>query len=62
MTFFYVYFDLQPIIISENGQITTNGNVKTLSNLKAEDRESRFLWKQSLHFVKILVVLHTHDF
>ncbi|KAJ6414761.1 hypothetical protein OIU84_003722 [Salix udensis] len=31
----------KPVIISENGQITTNGNVKTLSNSKAEDRESR---------------------
>ncbi|KAG5249661.1 protein MICRORCHIDIA [Salix suchowensis] len=31
----------EPVIISENGQITTNGNVKTLSNSKAEDRESR---------------------
>eukprot|EP00258_Populus_trichocarpa_P036150 XP_024452169.1 protein MICRORCHIDIA 7 [Populus trichocarpa] len=31
----------KPVVISENGQITTNGNVKTLSNSKAEDRESR---------------------
>ncbi|KAL3599396.1 hypothetical protein D5086_007314 [Populus alba] len=31
----------KPIVISENGQITTNGNVKSLSNSKAEDRESR---------------------
>jgi len=57
--FFDVYVNLQPIVISENGQITTNGNVKTLSNSKAEDRESRFLWKQSLHFVQILVVPYT---
>ncbi|KAJ6934112.1 hypothetical protein NC651_009228 [Populus alba x Populus x berolinensis] len=31
----------KPVVISENGQITTNGNVKSLSNSKAEDRESR---------------------
>ncbi|KAL9386671.1 hypothetical protein Peur_019795 [Populus x canadensis] len=31
----------KPAVISDNGQITTNGNVKTLSNSKAEDRESR---------------------
>ncbi|KAJ7004600.1 MORC family CW-type zinc finger protein 3-like [Populus alba x Populus x berolinensis] len=49
----------KPIVISENGQITTNGNVKSLSNSKAEDRESRFVWKQSLHFVQILVVPYT---